>query len=166
MVLLPEQTISIVDELKKRGFTPQSGERLPFFGLRQGLYEKSGLKDVLGEFTGTGTQNQKLLEQIQRDNLTPQLLGLPPTAPVAPVAPGGTTATGVLKNLQSPEPQRLPTAEELGIPKRTTEADILSRIPQQRGTTAEDVLATARGGLEAGITQRKGEEALAVLSIK
>lgn len=161
MAILPENSVSIIDELKKRGFTPQAGERLPFFGLRQNLFEQSGLKGALGEFSGTATQNLKLLEDIQRKNITPQSLGIAPVVPVAPIAPTGTTATATLTTAGLPQPQRLPTADELGIPKRTTEADILSRIPQQRGTTAEDVLATARGGLEAGIAQRRGVETLA-----
>ena len=75
---LPEQTISIIDELKKRGFSLDAGERLPYYGLRQGLYEKTGLKPLLGEFTGTGSQNLKLLDYIRNQNLTPQSLGLAP----------------------------------------------------------------------------------------
>ena len=161
MPILPEQTVSIVDELKRRGFTSQAGERLPFFGLRQNLYEQSGLRGALGEFTGTSTQNLKLLERIQRENITPQALGIQPTVPTAPVAPTGTTATNVLQTAGLPQPQRMPTAEELWVPKRKTEADFLAQIGQVPGTTATDVLATARGGLEVGIAQRRGGEALA-----
>lgn len=157
---LPEQTVSIVDELKKRGFTLQAGERLPFFGLRQSLYDQSGLKSALGEFTGTSAQNLKLLENIQKQNITPQSLGLAPAVPAVPVAPSGTPATSALTTAGLPQPQRLPTAEELGIPKRISEADVLAQIGQVPGTSATDVLATARGGLEAQIAARKGQEAI------
>jgi hypothetical protein len=64
-------------------------------------------------------------------------------------------------NIAGTQPNRLPTPEELGIPSRISEADILSKIGQVPGTTAADVLATASGGLEASIAQEQGQAALA-----
>ena len=158
---LPEQTISIVDELKKRGFQLDAGERLPYYSLRQGLYEKTGLKPLLGEFTGTSAQNLKLLEHIRNQNVTPQSLGLAPTVPAAPVVPGATSATAALTTAATPQPTRMPTAEELGIPKPLSAQDVLSQIGTIPGTTPEQVLGTPIGGLTYQVAQRKGEEALA-----
>lgn len=173
---LPEQTVSVVDELKKRGFTPTAGERLPLYGARESLYKQSGLESALGSFTGTSAQNLKLLEYIRNNDVKPQAVGQAPTLPIVPAGdvltqdqankmtginfqqPG--TATNAL-NVAGNQPNRFPTADELGIPKVRTSEDIMKDIGTIRGTTAEDVLATARGGLEASAAQREGAEALA-----
>lgn len=159
--MLPEQTLSIVDELKNRGFTLQSGERLPLFNVRSNLYQQSGLDKTLGSFTGTGIQNTKLLDYVRSNNITFKAPAAPAPPVVSNVSGGNSTATGVLATAGSSSPSRLPTADELGIPKRLTESDILSRIPQQPGTSAQDVLNTASGGLTASIAQEQGSAALA-----
>ena len=151
---LPEQTVSLVDEMKKRGFTPTAGERLPLYGARETLYKQSGLESALGSFTGTGAQNTKLLEWVRNNNTMPQAVGQPPTltTTVPSADTTGTTATSVL-NTAGNQPNRLPTADELGIPKVRTSQDILKEIGTVPGTTAQDVLNTASGGLTASIAQ-------------
>ena len=72
MPILPTSTISITDELKRRGFAPTSGEELPYFSLRENLYKQTGFEPILGEFKGTAQQNLKLLEYVTTKNITPQ----------------------------------------------------------------------------------------------
>ena len=161
MPILPQATNSIVDELKRRGFVSTSGEELPYFSLRENLYKQTGFEPILGEFKGTAQQNLKLLEYVTTKNITPQSLGqqsvsfgVSPTEIKPPTADLGTAPT-------IPQPSRTLTANELGIPKALTAQDVLSQIGTIPGTTAESVLATPRGSLEAQIAQRTGAEAIA-----
>ena len=76
---------------------------------------------------------------------------MPPKVNAIPYT--ATSATSALATAGS-QPQRMPTAEELGIPKPITAQDVLSQIGTVPGTTPEQVLGTPLGGLTYQESQR------------
>src|SRR3990167_3499823 len=61
---IQNQSQSIVDYLKKRGFQSAQGDKFPLFQQRGQIFDALGLSSSLGEFRGSANQNLALLNKL------------------------------------------------------------------------------------------------------
>src|SRR3990167_10907202 len=118
---------SIVDFLKKKGFTSQPGEKFPLFGQRSQLFTNLGLDKQLGGFRGSAAQNTALLNSLMRAeksagvSLTPSNLGS-----IVKIAQGGQQQQAAPQ--QQPQFQQGGTIVGIGAPPQEQQ-QLLQPIP-------------------------------------
>lgn len=176
MATLPSAN-SIVDYLYSRGFKPSAGEQFPLYGVREQMYNASGLSSMLGEYRGSGPQNTELLKKLSSleggagVSLSPSNVfsiiqgGTAPTVPIG----GGTAPGGVTPQYGITPTDQLNPASVEGTSLATGSDAIPNYITNLAQTAAGGTLPSAeevsKGALDQflGSTQFKfaQEEALA-----